>query len=283
MQILKIVPSPIHPQFRVVDGLSIRFAESDDQANGPHVLLLSPWPESLFAFEQVWKRLSTTAHLIAVDLPGFGHSERRESLMAPKAMGEFILRLVDEFEMGQPHVVAPDIGTAASLFAAALHPGRLRSLLVGSGAAAVPLMLSGVLKEWVGAPDLELYRRMGGDAIVNAAIGTLEKYKPSDIAHNDYLSAYKGEKFAESMSYVRAYPKDLPVLRDQLPGIQTPVLIIAGQRDAVVPIANAEFLDALLPSSKLVIVDAAHFVWEDAADQYAEILRDWLEGGYSTQ
>jgi hypothetical protein len=31
---------------------------------------------------------------------------------------------------------APDIGTAAGLFAAALHPGRLRNLIVGSGGAA---------------------------------------------------------------------------------------------------------------------------------------------------
>ena len=48
----------------------------------------------------------------------------------------------------------PDTGTAAALFAAAAHPGRLRSLVVGSGAAAVPLQLGGLLKDWVETPDL---------------------------------------------------------------------------------------------------------------------------------
>ena len=41
--------TPIQTQFRVIDGLSIRFAESEDRDD--HALLLSPWPESLLAFE----------------------------------------------------------------------------------------------------------------------------------------------------------------------------------------------------------------------------------------
>ena len=58
----------IQPQFRTIDGLSIRFAESEDR--GDHALLLNPWPESLFAFEPMWARLAEQAHLVAVDLPG---------------------------------------------------------------------------------------------------------------------------------------------------------------------------------------------------------------------
>jgi pimeloyl-ACP methyl ester carboxylesterase len=80
---------------------------------------------------------------------------------------------------------------------------------------------------------------MDGRTIVKLAIDSLQKYKPSVIAREDYLSAYKGDRFAESMRYVRSYPTDLALLRDLLPRIQTPVLIIAGQRDDVVPAANA--------------------------------------------
>ena len=113
----------IEPRFRTIDGLSIRLAESTDSGGDEHALLLSPWPESLFAFEPAWPRLAERAHLVAVDLPGFGHSERREALLSPRAMGEFVVRLADELGLEQPHVVGPDIGTGAALFAAALHPG----------------------------------------------------------------------------------------------------------------------------------------------------------------
>src|SRR5712672_908566 len=145
--------SPIQTQFRTIDGLSIRFAESDERDE--HALLLSPWPESLLAFEPTWTRLAEYAHLVAIDLPGFGHSQRRDELLSPRAMGEFLILAVDAFGLEAPHVIGPDIGTAASLFAAASHPGRLRSLVVGSGGAAFPLQLGGVLRDWVEAPDLE--------------------------------------------------------------------------------------------------------------------------------
>ena len=46
----------IQPQFRTIDGLSIRFAESEDRTD--LALLLNPWPESLFAYEAMWSRLA---------------------------------------------------------------------------------------------------------------------------------------------------------------------------------------------------------------------------------
>jgi pimeloyl-ACP methyl ester carboxylesterase len=118
-------------QFRTIDGLSIRYAESEPRDE--HALLLSPWPESIYCYESTWDRLAKNTHLVAIDLPGFGRSERRDSLMSPKAMGEFIVRAADAFGLEKPHVVAPDIGTGASLFAAALNPGRFRSLVIGTG------------------------------------------------------------------------------------------------------------------------------------------------------
>jgi pimeloyl-ACP methyl ester carboxylesterase len=269
----------IWTQFRSIDGLSIRFAESEERED--HALLLSPWPESLYAFEPTWARLAERTHLVAIDLPGFGHSERRNALMSPRAMGEFIVRVADSFGLQRPHVVGPDVGTGASLFAAALHPGRLKSLTVGTGATAFPLQLGGVLKEWVEAPDLEPYRKIDGREVVKIAIGTLERYSLSDVAREDYLSAYAGERFAESMRYVRTYPEELRVLRDLLSGIQTPVEIITGERDTVVPPVNAEYLQERLPSSRLDFIDAGHFIWEDAADQYAALVTRWWSGGYT--
>jgi pimeloyl-ACP methyl ester carboxylesterase len=269
----------IQPQVRTIDGLSIRYAESEPRDD--HALLLSPWPESIYCYEPTWNRLAEHTHLVAIDLPGFGQSERRNSLMSPRAMGEFVVRVADAFGLEQPHVVGPDVGTGASLFAAALYPGRLRGLVVGTGGAAFPLQLGGVLKEWVEAPSLEPYRKIDGRQIVTAAIGTLELYRLTDAARQDYLSSYEGERFAESMRYVRTYPEQLPVLRDLLPTIETPVLIINGARDPVVPPVNAEYLHERLPKSKLDIIDAGHFVWEDAADTYAALVTSWWAGGYA--
>jgi pimeloyl-ACP methyl ester carboxylesterase len=260
--------------------LTIRFAESEDRDD--HALLLSPWPESLLAFEPTWARLAEHTHLVAVDLPGFGHSERCDALLSPRAMGEFVVRAADSFGLEHPHSVGPDIGTGALLFAAALYPGRLRSLVVGSGGSAFPLQLGGLVKEWVEAPDLEGYRSADPRQIVARALTGIERYALPDFVREDYLSAYEGDRFVGSMGYVRAYPTELPALQDLLPEIQTPVQIIAGARDRAVPPVNAEFLHERLPNSKLDVVDAGHFTWEDAADEYAALVTSWWGGGYAT-
>ena len=65
----------IWTQYRAIDGLAVRFAESEDRTD--HARLLSPRPESPFAFEPIWPRLAERVRLVAIDLPGFGHSGRR--------------------------------------------------------------------------------------------------------------------------------------------------------------------------------------------------------------
>ena len=55
-----------------------------------------------------------------------------------------------------------------------------------------------------------------------------------------------------------------------------------GRHDTAVPPVNAEFLHERLPNSKLNFVDAGHFTWEDAADEYAALATSWWEGGYAT-
>jgi len=272
--------SSIETRFRTIDGLSIRFAESEDRDD--QALLLSPWPESLFAFEPTWTRLAERAHLVAIDLPGFGHSQRRDALLAPRAMGEFVVRVADAFGLEKPHVVGPDIGTPASPFAAAMHPGRLRSLVVGSGGSAIPLPMGGVLKDWFEVSDLEGYRSVDPRQIVADALSGIERYALPDFVREDYLSSYEGDRFIESMRYVRAYASELPVLRDLLPGIQTPVRIITGAHDPAVPADNPEYLHEWLPRSELDVLDAGHFTWEDRAAEYAALVTSWWEGGHGT-
>jgi pimeloyl-ACP methyl ester carboxylesterase len=271
--------SSIKPRIVTIDGLSIRVAESEMREE--HAFLLSPWPESLFAFDQIWNRLAEHTHLVAVDLPGFGHSEGRESLFSPRAMGEFLIRIADEYGIEHPHMVGPDVGTGAVLFAAADNPGRIKSIVVGSGGASYPLELGGMLEDWVSAPDVMVFRELDARQIVSGALAGLERYELPDSVRADYLSSYEGDRFVESMAYVRAYPKDLQVLRDLLPQIETPVQIIGALWDWAVPPSNHRYLHRRLPNNKLDLLDAAHFPWEDAADQYADLIASWWAGGFA--
>lgn len=271
----------INPQFRAIDGLKIRYADSGG-AHERMLLLTSPWPESIYAFAPMWATLAEHARLFAIDLPGFGASERRDDLLSPRAMGGFLARLIAEADLGRPHLVAPDVGTSAALFAAAASPERIASVTVGTGGAAVPLELGEPLRSWVLDPDLDKYRRIDPSVIVDTAVGTIAG-GISDEVRADYQACYAGDRFVESMRYARRYPEELPALAELLPEIATPATIINGRHDRVVPVANAEFLDERLPNSRLAVIDAGHFVWEEAPAEYAAIVLDSItRGGLAT-
>jgi pimeloyl-ACP methyl ester carboxylesterase len=57
------------------------------------------------------------------------------------------------------------------------------------------------------------------------------------------------------------------------------VQIIGGLWDYAVPPSNHRYLDQHLPHSKLNLVDAGHFTWEDVADTYANLVTSWWAGG----
>jgi pimeloyl-ACP methyl ester carboxylesterase len=274
---MSITTAPIDVRVRTLDGLNIRYAESEPVGDTT-ILLTSPWPESIYAFAPMWSTLAEHARLYAIDLPGFGASERRDDSLSPRAMGEFLAHVVEEADLGRPHIVAPDVGTSAALFAAAAHPDCFASFVVGTGGAAIPLDLGEPLKSWVLDPDLDRYRQIDPHLVVQAAMSTV-KGGLAGYVQADYLAAYEGDRFVESMRYARRYPEELPLLAELLPGIHTPVLLINGRDDRVVPLSNAEFLDAYLPNSKLAVIDAGHFVWEEAPSEYASLVIDWIDKG----
>ena len=146
-------------------------------------------------------------------------------------------------------------------------------MLVGSGGAAIPLDLGEPLRSRVLDPDLDKYRRMDPRAIVGTMVDRIAGSVPDEI-RADYVDCYDGDRYAESMRYVRTYPEELPVLAELLPQIATPVTLINGRHDPVVPPANVEFLDERLPNSRVVLIDAGHFVWEEAPAEYASAVLD---------
>jgi hypothetical protein len=56
--------TPLKTQVKKIDGLSVRYAESEPR--DVSAILLSPWPESLYTFEQMWSRLAGEPRRVAV-------------------------------------------------------------------------------------------------------------------------------------------------------------------------------------------------------------------------
>ena len=94
------------------------------------------------------------------------------------------------------------------------------------------------------------------------------------------MSAYDLGRFAESARFVRHYPVQNKVLKEFLPSIQIPTLILAGEHDDLVPWSNNQFLADTMPNSVAHRLDAGHFAWEEAAGEYGRLVSEWIAGGY---
>lgn len=173
-------------------------------------------------------------------------------------------------------LVAPDVGSSAALFLAAQHPDAVRSLVTGGGATAYPLDATGTLAEIIAAPGIEVSEGQDIRATIGAAVELAAPRGQEPDVWEDYVSAYKNGRFAQSTRYVRSYPEQLPLLRDLLPTIRAPVHVFAAADDPLVPVSNGRYLADRIPGSELTIMPASHFAWEEVPDQFASIVADWV-------
>ena len=144
---------------------------------------------------------------------------------------------------------------------------------MGSNAAAVPLNIGG---HWA---DVGGCAQPGQDPhpLVISALSGITRYRLPEAVLADYLTCYRGDRFAGAARYIRNYLAELPALQELLPRVDTPVEIIAGLNDTAVPPANARFLHERLRHSQLDIIDDGHFTWEDAAADYATLVTSWWD------
>jgi pimeloyl-ACP methyl ester carboxylesterase len=260
-----------------VDGLQIRLVQSSHRPGLP-VLLTAPWPESIYAFNAVWPDLIALGPVTAIDLPGFGMSDRRDDLMSPEAMGGFLLRIMDRLGTDRVHLVAPDVGTLAALFAAHAAPERFESITGGSGGISLDL-LGEPLRGIVQSSRADFAGSDGGEQVYQLVKSMARAEIPEAILQ-DYRAASAGQRWNEVADFARAYRRDLPRLQHLLPTIATPTLIISGTDDPFVPPSNGQFLADRMPHCRAELVEAGHFVWEDAAETYASLVSRWIGGDY---
>ena len=97
--------------------------------------------------------------------------------------------------------------------------------------------------------------------------------------HEDYVSAYDLGPSRVTRSGGTTNEQN-PVLRDLLPTITTPAQILAGRDDPRALVEQQNTLHDLLPHSGIHPLDAGHFAWEEAAEEYGGLVADWASGGY---
>jgi pimeloyl-ACP methyl ester carboxylesterase len=231
-----------------IDGLTIAFERS---GSGPPVLLL----HGGISDSREWRRQIDALHddftVVAWDAPGCGRSsDPPESYRMPD-YADCLASLVDTLQLDRPHVVGLSFGGTLALELYRRRPSLPRSLVLVSAYAGwagslpsevVAERLEGALRESELAPQ-ELARRW--------VAGLLGDRAPAGLSEE--LTAIISDAHRGGMRTMARAMADAD-LRDLLPRIAVPTLLLYGDADERSPLPLAESLASQIPGSRLVVL-----------------------------
>ncbi len=261
----------------LVDIAGVRLHVRDEgPRDAPVIVLLHGVGSSLHTFDGWAGGLATTYRVIRYDMPGAGLSgpdPQRD--YSDKGGVAQLLAVMDHFGISRATVAGNSIGGRLAWRFAAAHPDRVKSLVLISpdGYASpgfdygkppsVPFVLEAMkyaLPKWALRPNIAAaYADPGGltDAVV-------ERY------HALLLAPGNRQAMLDRMRQTVLVPPEA-----FLRGISVPVLLLWGEKDAMIPVANAQDYLANLPDARLVVLpNLGHVPQEEApAASLAPVLK----------
>jgi pimeloyl-ACP methyl ester carboxylesterase len=250
----------------VVDGLRVLLRTRG--GGGPGVVLLHGWGGNSSTWSATLDALAPTYRAVAVDLPGFGESDAPVGDWTVGDYADFTLHVMDALDIGRAALVGRSFGGRVAIKLAANHPDRVdRLVLVNS--AGIP------------QTDRAGYRpKVLVAKVAKFLLSSRFTRRLSDAARE---RAYRGRVRESEESRVTIGTFKLVVAEDLSPDlaqVQAPALVVAGDRDDVVPVRYAERMADLLPHATLHVVEGAgHQAHLDRPAQFHSLLLAHLAGG----
>ncbi|MEM1040796.1 MAG: alpha/beta hydrolase [Pseudomonadota bacterium] len=262
-------------EFCTIDGLRIRYAAVRNPGK-PQVILTSPQPMSILTYDAWWDRLAEQFDVVAVDLPNHGGSDAARHVTTVSQHAGFFGKILDHFDLSHPHFIGPDIGTPMSLRFMADTAGRLKSATLGDAGCVGAVDGAWLFRQLVYSRAIQFATLSAGGAIggrIYCAAANAIGYRlsrPTPTAKADYLAGSTTfAKLRGQVGFLGSYPNETPSLQDDVRKIETPIQVLHGEFDTFVSVSNSKRLADLLPNSRFALIKgAAHYAWEDAAEDY---------------
>ena len=212
------------------------------------LLLLHGYGESLMGYRAVFDALARRYQVIAVDLPGFGLSDKPD---APYDLTSYRRRLGDFLERwtrGPVVVVGHSMGGEVAAALALDHPERVSAavLIAPAGFALQPFL--------AGAKDVPSDARGWVASVLSAALPPQDPAwlaEPSGVG--DYTPATDPAYRVAATRVLADF--DFVALRDSFGDIHQPVLLIWGRQDPTIPFVVGESIAARLPCREFLPLD----------------------------
>jgi pimeloyl-ACP methyl ester carboxylesterase len=258
-----------------------------DMGEGPAVVfvhgLSGSWPnwlEQLPVFAQDHRA-------IAMDLPGFGHSPMPIERITISEYARILDSLLETLGVNAATVVGNSMGGFVSAELAIAFPQRVERLVLVSAAGIstyrhrdveriepylrrlAPMVAA--YTGWTATRSDWVARRRG---LRNLTLGMVTRHPgrlPAPLAAEQIRGAGK-PGFMQALRANIDYP-----VRERLPEIACPTLIVWGDEDRVIPVADAGVFEQLIPNSRKVIFeDTGHMAMLERPASFNRLLAGFM-------
>ena len=276
------VPHSDHSHFINVEGARVHYQEFGDRTN-PSLVLIHGYTASLYVWHKLAPVLADAGfHVIAVDLIGFGYSEKPKWFdYSIDAQARMVSRLMNRLGIGQATLVGSSYGGAVAMTICLDYPEYVEKLV---------LIDAVINDEVLSHPILRLAAIRGiGEVITPFLVdsramlkfrmrGTIAKANHHLITKDRISNVLRPLTAADGHHSVLATSRNWRANRIEEDAhlINQPTLIIWGEQDHVIGIHNGYKLhDSILHSRFVVLKNCGHVPAEEKSDLVADLVTEF--------
>lgn len=262
------------------DGMTLTYREL---GAGPPIVLLHGWPTSSYLWRNVMPAIARHNCVLAVDLPGFGGSDKPDTRYSFDLFERALDGFFDKLEVDTVGLAGHDLGGPIAVHWALRNPGRctrlalLNTLLYPEFSPAVIDFVRAM-----STPDSrdELTGPAGLAEIMR--LGLADETRLTDELRAAVLSPFTSPEARLTLAAagIGLGRRGFAEIAEQLPSLDMPVRIIYGERDRILP----DVADTMarvrrdLPHAQVTALpDCGHFLQEEAPDQVGELLAEFFD------
>ena len=250
----------------MIDGLNINYS---DCGAGDLVLLLHGWGSNIELFASMTAILSQKYRVVAPDMPGFGLSEEPKEPWCVDDYVDFVLKFLEDFKPEKLIVLGHSFGGRGIIKMASRDlPFEIEKVILVDSAGVKP---EKTLMQKVRQRSYKIGRRVLETAPVKALFpDALEEFR---LSHGsaDYNSATPVMR----QTLVKTVNEDL---RELMPNMKMPVLLVWGENDDATPLSDAKIMESLMPEAGLVTLKGAgHYSFLEQQFTFNKVLASFLE------
>jgi pimeloyl-ACP methyl ester carboxylesterase len=253
------------------------------QGSGEAVLLLHGFGASSYSWRRVLPGLAASFQALALDLNGFGWTERPRTPASYGRDGQMalVLGVMDALGIARAHLVGNSYGGALALWLAAEHPGRVRSLvLIDSAAPSYFDDRRSPLARWRPLNAFFLHRFALRPRTVRQ--GLERSFHDDALVTPELVAAYLERLTIEGID--DAYyglgataPPRLPPFDYRR--VTAPTLVVWGAQDRVISVAAGRRASARIPGARFTAMPSTgHLPMEERPEELLRIVVPFLQG-----